>query len=331
MECSRIMRVDDRMRHARIAFTLVELLVVIAIIGVLVALLLPAVQAAREAARRSQCINHLKQIGLAIHGFHDTYGYISPNGTGGSGEPTWAVRIMPFIEETATQDLWGTYLTRQGAYYQAGESARKSTVSIYFCPSRRQPTEAFSIDNNLRSPWGGGPGALGDYATCYGDRPIIFPAQGSTSNPPPPYATGAFSYPHQNGGHFSIDAAGMISFRHHLKFAKITDGLSQTLFIGEKHVRPTEFGRNKSGDASIYSDDTPQSHGRIAGPGFPLAHAPDDDTGGNRALQFGGGNHPGVCLFVMGDGHVATVAVETETLVLGRLAHRSDGEIVAAN
>src|SRR5438874_9877134 len=92
-------------RFARSAFTLVELLVVIAIIGVLVALLLPAVQAAREAARRTQCTNHLKQLGLAAHNFHDVSGTFpkqtSPNGQTGV---SWLCLVLPYLEQKAIAD-----------------------------------------------------------------------------------------------------------------------------------------------------------------------------------------------------------------------------------
>src|SRR5687768_14877758 len=108
---------------SRKAFTLVELLVVIAIIGILIALLLPAVQAAREASRRSQCSNNLKQIGLGLHNFHDVRGYLPPGGLNGATvtpahkqlnipanlNHAWSVFILPYIEQDA---LWDQYDTQ---------------------------------------------------------------------------------------------------------------------------------------------------------------------------------------------------------------------------
>src|SRR5262245_50065797 len=93
------------MSRTRRGFTLIELLVVIAIIAVLIALLLPAVQSAREAARRIQCVNNLKQIGIAMHGYHDGNGTLPP-GTKASQWGTWLVFIMPYIELTPTYNAW---------------------------------------------------------------------------------------------------------------------------------------------------------------------------------------------------------------------------------
>jgi prepilin-type N-terminal cleavage/methylation domain-containing protein len=128
------------------AFTLVELLVVIAIIGVLVALLLPAVQAAREAARRTQCTNNLKQLGLAAHNYHDVY-QAFPAGvsrfTRGGGVPgyaslcqSWATRLLPFLEQTTVQvsyDLPGTSWT--GVSAGPGTATSKIMLPVFLCPS----------------------------------------------------------------------------------------------------------------------------------------------------------------------------------------------------
>ena len=116
-------------------FTLVELLVVIAIIGVLVALLLPAVQAARESARRTQCANNLKQIGIASQTFHDTYGFL-PASRIWDHWGTWAVQILGHMEQKTLMDQWD--LTDQ--YYNQPQAVREAQVKAYYCPSRRPPT-----------------------------------------------------------------------------------------------------------------------------------------------------------------------------------------------
>lgn len=119
----------------RPAFTLVELLVVIAIIGILVALLLPAVQEAREASRRSTCLNHLKQIGLAIHNYHDTL-KVFPPGAISDNETGWQVHILPFHEQEA---LYNQFTFKKGAYTAAPQNERigvsLNKVNTYLCPS----------------------------------------------------------------------------------------------------------------------------------------------------------------------------------------------------
>ena len=132
------------MNRLRRAFTLVELLVVIAIIGVLVALLLPAVQAAREAARRSQCTNHLKQLGLAAQNYHDTMLRL-PAGTqlGSSGGVTAIVFLLPFLEQTNRVNLFDFTVDINGGDAR-NTSARSQDVKVFMCPSDQLESRFFT-------------------------------------------------------------------------------------------------------------------------------------------------------------------------------------------
>jgi prepilin-type N-terminal cleavage/methylation domain-containing protein len=144
----------------RRAFTLIELLVVIAIISVLIGMLLPAVQKAREAAARISCANNLKQIGLAMHMYEVANGYYPPSSLA-RAKATWAVLILPYVEQDNLYRAWNTNLT----YYRQAPGAREGTVKSYFCPSRRGPglsaSGDVSPDDPLRVHY---PGGLGDYA-----------------------------------------------------------------------------------------------------------------------------------------------------------------------
>src|SRR5215218_9304305 len=117
----------------RLGFTLIELLVVIAIIGVLIALLLPAVQAAREAARRSQCTNNFKQMGIAMHNYHDINNAL-PIGRQDAQRRTWAMSILPFLEQG---NLFGAINFSQPFYERANTTVIRSAISGFQCPSDR--------------------------------------------------------------------------------------------------------------------------------------------------------------------------------------------------
>jgi prepilin-type N-terminal cleavage/methylation domain-containing protein len=204
----------------RPAFTLVELLVVIAIIGILIALLLPAVQAAREAARRSMCSNHLKQLGIAIHNYHDTYKVMCAGGFRGPGSAVnrpseWSglVSLLPYLEQEPLYDLWSA--PGPGSYYYPGSwygvPENRAQIPILLCPSDTPPIQKNS-DPEIGHK---------NYYFCYGT--FINPNWNRQSN-------GAFSGTH---------APQWPGFRDiYYKFADILDGTSNTLAMSERGHRP---------------------------------------------------------------------------------------------
>src|SRR5437016_1591141 len=153
----------SRLHRGRRGFTLIELLVVIAIIAVLIGLLLPAVQKVREAAARTQCANHLKQMGLAIHSFHSAYNKLPPARIADQ-YATWSVFLLPYIEQDALYRQWD--LTKK--YYDQTAFDYKAQVSIYFCPARRGPPQISQIPEDLAASTM--LGTLGDYAVAAGDN-----------------------------------------------------------------------------------------------------------------------------------------------------------------
>jgi prepilin-type N-terminal cleavage/methylation domain-containing protein len=130
-------------RRALGAFTLVELLVVIAIIGILIALLLPAIQASREAARRASCVNNLKQYGVALHNYHGVHNMFPP----GALLKTKATDVyanahaslLPYFEETSLHDLWARIRSRTNCFARSWIDAPTASRSMHFAPATRTP------------------------------------------------------------------------------------------------------------------------------------------------------------------------------------------------
>lgn len=297
-------------KDQRAAFTLVELLVVIAIIGVLVALLLPAVQAAREASRRSQCQNNLKQIGLAVHNFHDTNNELPAARIGYEYLP-WTVLIMPFMEQVNLYQQFDPKLkiAAQNA------AAMQASVPGYVCPSRHKSgAQSTQYDGST-----GKNGSLGDYATVDGP-----------SADDPPYrrvsATGMIITAN------STAPAVVGVWKSLTNFASTTDGLSNTIMIGEKHIKSIDIGKESSGGDGPVLGSYAYSVMRVAGGrnagadgNWPLAKGLTDNVGGQAIAVFGSWHSGGAVNFAWGDGSVRPLNNNVNTVTLARLAARNDG------
>ena len=318
-------------------FTLVELLVVITIIGILIALLLPAVQAAREAARRMQCSNNLKQLGLAIHNFHDARNFMPPSRQS-CYHGTWATVIWPYIEQQGLADAWGSL-----SVFEQPLANLQTQIPGYLCPSRRSPPQlsdpADETYNGASIPGGAAvmdyAGNIGDaignaqYPTWVADWPVGPSAQ---LNYPAANGSMVFAGPFDSRGVPSNAACGGSDPKCHWKgdvlsmtFSWIKDGLSNTLLVGEKHVPPSGFGKASAWDTS-YMNSVWYSNIRVAGPGFGLARSDEDSA----SIGFGS-FHSGVCNFVLCDASVRSISVSIDTTILGRLANRDDGQIIPGN
>jgi prepilin-type N-terminal cleavage/methylation domain-containing protein len=316
--------------RTRTGFTLVELLVVIAIIGVLVALLLPAVQTAREAARRTQCSNNLKQIGLGFQNFHDTFHFLPPYRIR-DRYATWAVVILPYVEQQNVFQQWDIL----DEYYNQKADVVQAQVRSYYCPSRRKPMlsqtgtlpgfpNAHGDDRNPPStPF---PGALSDYAVS---TVACGPDPNTGANVCPSYnasAPGAII----DGESVVASGSKLASWKGLTRLAMITDGTSNTFMVGEKHVRKGFFGWIQTadgntlwGDGSIYNGDQGQCVARRAGPGSLLALNQNASSG-----NLFGSSHPGIVQFAFVDGSVRIVPVAASGDVLRRLVRRDDGETI---
>ena len=308
---------------SRRAFTLVELLVVITIIGILVSLLLPAVQSAREAARMAQCKNNLKQLGLGakshatMHGHYPSSGWGyrwigDPNRGFGKSQPGgWAYNTLPFIEQTALHDIGlgmtGAALNTELVRVQQG------VVSTFHCPSRRQPKlypaiAGLADAHNTDFPTGGT--AKTDYAANGGEQVQTFAGPGAGATEP---TVPSWAYDHTGVTHVASE----------VRPAHVRDGQSGTYWAGEKNVLPDHYttGTNAADNGSLY-----QGHDwdnmRWG------AEVPRRDQPGVDLYQRFGSAHAAGVNFVMCDGSVHTINYSIDPQVHRRLSNRSDGEAV---
>lgn len=344
-------------------FTLVELLVVIAIIGILVALLLPAVQAAREAARRTQCVNNLKQIGLSVHNFHDTYNGLPPLAIGSAKRASWAFTLMPFAEAQNVYNLFNGGNASANTNFAAdmqtnflalNTSEQDALCSIKWmqCPSRRSGVQKVNTatDDGYRGP-------TGDYAAVFLDGDLNDAGQPvNSSNAVLNVGTGNDWWNHYeacDNTHVERQKASLrlatadctLSGDDRFKvwkprdsFARITDGTSNTFLIGEKHLRNSELskyqsnGNNQDGtwmfDAGGWREYSVSRNIRLN-----FGKGPNDKLNGtgkapDSTFGFGSWHSGGVVQFVRGDGSVHSVSATIADNIKCRYGHAQDGQTI---
>ncbi len=302
----------------RTGFTLVELLVVIAIIGILVALLLPAVQAAREAARRAQCQNNLKQLGIGLHNYHDThkelpFGAPSKFGLGVGG--TWAAHLLPYIEE---QNVHSQLDFKVSLSDPKNRTAVTTVIATFICPS----------DQTAGQPLQGGANCAGQPWNPCQSMALWYPgSMGPTRDGAGPGRSCVFcpvAHPswcclgHDYGRGGIRDFAGLFGQSESpVPFRQVTDGLSHTYMVGESIPRHCSFN-------GVYSSNFP-----IAGTSIPLNTMTQNDPAVDdlwyRACGFKS-EHVGGAYFCYADGHVEFVEDAIDYFLYNAAGSRAGGE-----
>ena len=317
------------LRGDRAAFTLVELLVVIAIIGVLVALLLPAVQAARESARRMQCGSNLKQIGLAAHSIHDSKGRF-PSGhrctanSDGSNPmyfSNWAIQLLPYMEQQVLYEKYDDTVTNIHANNKA---VRETYLAIQSCPSDTKVGQLLVPATGAPSGSGNGisymsgsyRGMAGVSATGF-DQWCGFPTEVLVNMQRGAGLRGILHTDWANG----VPAE---------KLANVTDGTTNTLFVGERSTRTTQTRGTFWADSFNLYDQSGayrQSASLLADYDACLKIASDQ-----AQCKYGWGSfHPGIIQFVFGDGSVRPVRTQIDMNIFVALATIGNNENFQAN
>ena len=358
--------VDSRHGARSSGFTLVELLVVIAIIGVLVSLLLPAVQSAREAARRAHCTNNLKQVGVGWLNHESSYGFLpsggwSPwvvgdpdKGTGAEQPGGWMYQILPYVEQQALYRLPSDGQRDVITSQQKTQSLELQIkpVSIFNCPSRRP---AATI------PWNATPPATwipknsdrptvvvcGDYAANGGDAKVdkgmgyLQTGQAtldpSDDTPYPdgevfkwvlPNAPGYYTTPVSTISRWPpLDSKSGVNFiGSEIEFQHISDGTTNTYMVGEKNLNPDSYDGSKESGGD--------NHSYYQGFDWDThrfsAEPPIQDSPGFDLFQQFGSAHPGTWHAVLCDGSVRAISYDIDLMTHKRLANRNDGESVGS-
>ncbi len=281
-------------------FTLIELLVVISIIGVLVALLLPAVQRAREAARRIQCVNNLKQTGLALHSYQDAHGCLPSGYTyalgyqwGGFG---WATMILPGVEQ---KSLYNAANFDLPLWSKANTTVATTAINFYLCPSDETSQGRFLVRDSYQF-------AMASYVGSFG--PVNLDDQPE-------------------------DRRGLFSRNSCTRFAEVTDGLSQTLAVGERHngkfASLLDAGGHVTAEtvwvgAIRQGDNDDHGHTTL----FVTVHTP---TSPSFNEQDAASRHDGGTNFAFVDGSVRFIKNSIDLKVYQSLSTRAGGEVISSD
>lgn len=292
--------------------TLIELVVAIAVVALLAVLLLPAVQQAREAARRTQCRSHLKQIGIALHGYHDVHGCIPPavlsrvmwDGPGYDEGYSWCVYLLPHLDQSPLYDLIGpqgesevmrTYYQQHGMIRPGGDTV----LPVFRCPSAILPDHAADLGPAPMNLYGRGY-ATTDYKGCNGKK--------------------------LNGLFLELSNAVNLGVNP-MRFSRIRDGLSQTIAVGESSYPgtggfnwPVWLGVMEDDESVFFRTTIPFNCGVDSFSGRYWMRAMDNGC----AVSL----HPGTAQFLFADGAVHALPMDIDLRVYEALGGRDDGMVV---
>lgn len=299
-------------RSKKRGFTLIELLVVIAIIAILIALLLPAVQQAREAARRSACKNNLKQLGLALHNYESIYGLLPPGylhkpDPGGSGANhmgfAWGAMILPQLEQV---NLFQEFDFNTPVFDVSQLEARERHLPVFLCPSDPFSDGGFVVRDESASPVERY--AAASYAANWGPSDAVV-----------------------NLDDTPTQSAGVFYRNSDTKFRDITDGLTNTLFLGERTNGPLpieipgvhSFFETSWSAAVREITDLTDDHGHMVL--FETQFLPNQIETDDKGLS---APHVGICQFTLGDGSVRAISENIDAGVYNALGTRSTGEVI---
>jgi len=298
-------------RLARKGLTVTEVIVVVFVLLVLLGVGLAFLRKMRSQADQAGCANNLRIIGQGIYEYR---GGIPPKDLIGKGDAplpaariadgfaTWAVLLAPYVAGTTPLKDWDL----RKPYSEQSAEVREAVVPLFFCPARNRtsflsPKSDGPEDDSL-------PGALGDYACASADGDPRFPFDSTKAN-------GAIIL----GEVLQRKDNLILRWQSRTDYASLKRGLSNTIWLGDKHVPLGSFGQAASGDGSLYNGGQPASFSRVGGPGFGLSQSPADPFNKNF-----GSCHPGVCMFLMADDSVRPVSIDISENILGQLIRRDE-------